>query len=353
MSIKLSICIPTYNRGEFIGKTLESIIVQATEDIEIVVSDNASTDDTGDVIKDFCAKFSRLLYIREKVNHGPDANFLNVVSHASGEYCWLFGSDDVMRSGALLSVLDALKDSPTVLISNRLECDLYLRPLQVREWLVTQEKLLSFHFSTDESTTRYFSMVDTLGGAFSFLSSIVINRKLWESVPMDQRFMGTAYSHVYKIISMLLQGGRLVYLNDWTVYCRLDNDTTFSKEGYLRRVMFDIDGYYALASVLLHDKPQAKDALFDIVRRQQNHLHLMVRLVAAASIAGNWPDVKYRVLRIGIDYPLVVRAERIGTSLWYRPVFIFLELLRTSKYLTKLKVAVRYFLMQNKIKLSK
>jgi abequosyltransferase len=342
MSIKLSICIPTYNRAALIGKTLESIIAQATEEVEIVVSDNASTDDTAEVIEVFRARFPRLIYIREDVNRGADANYMNVVAHATGEYCWLFGSDDVMREGAIHNALEALKEAPAVLLTNRLECDLYLRPLRVRKWLTTSEKKISFEFSTDESVARYFKMVDTLGGVFSFLSSIVIKRSLWESVPMDQQFMGSAYSHVYKILTMLLRGGRLIYLNDWTVYCRLDNDTTFSKDGYLRRVMLDIDGYYALASVLLQEKPAAREALFNILQRQQNHMPAMIRLVAAASLAGNWPNIKSRILRVGLDNALINRAEKIGTSSWYTPWFICLEFLRTWKYLTKIKVAIRY-----------
>lgn len=352
MNIKLSICIPTYNRGAFIVATLESIIAQASEDVEIVVSDNASTDNTPDVIKDFKVKFPRLIYIREDVNRGADANYMNVVAHASGEYCWLFGSDDVMREGVLRDILEALKDTPAVLLSNRLNCDLYLRPLQVIKWLIVSEKKKSFYFSTDESTTRYFNLVDSLGGAFSYLSCLVIKKNLWDSISMDQQFMGTAYSHVYKVISMLLQGGRLTYYNDWTVYGRLDNDTTFSKDGYLRRVMLDVDGYYALASVLLYDKPHAKEALLNVLQRQLNHLPSMIRLVAAASLAGNWSDVRSRILKIGADPSLISRAERIGASLWYRPWFLCIELLRAWKYLTRIKVAARY-LFTHKINLGK
>ena len=121
MSIKLSICIPTYNRAALIGKTLESIIAQATGDVEIVVSDNASTDNTAEVIKGFTAKFPRLVYVQQEINKGADANFMNVVSNASGEYCWLLGSDDVMKAGALRKVLEELSAAPAVLLTNRLE----------------------------------------------------------------------------------------------------------------------------------------------------------------------------------------------------------------------------------------
>ena len=50
---KLSICIPTYNRAAYIGETLASIISQSNDDIEIVIVDGASTDNTADVVTSF------------------------------------------------------------------------------------------------------------------------------------------------------------------------------------------------------------------------------------------------------------------------------------------------------------
>ncbi len=49
----LSICIATYNRAEYIGETLESIIPQVTDEVEIVIVDGASTDNTSSVVKHY------------------------------------------------------------------------------------------------------------------------------------------------------------------------------------------------------------------------------------------------------------------------------------------------------------
>src|ERR1700674_2032053 len=66
--IKLSVCIATLNRGAFLGATLESIICQATDEVEIVVLDGASTDNTGDVIRQYQECFPRLRYFRQNAN---------------------------------------------------------------------------------------------------------------------------------------------------------------------------------------------------------------------------------------------------------------------------------------------
>ena len=49
-NIRLSVCIPTYNFGEFIGETLESIVGQATDEVDIIIVDGASTDNTEQVV---------------------------------------------------------------------------------------------------------------------------------------------------------------------------------------------------------------------------------------------------------------------------------------------------------------
>ena len=58
--MKLSICIPTHNRAEFLPATLESIAAQWTDDIEIAVSDNASTDHTAAIVESYRARLGRV-----------------------------------------------------------------------------------------------------------------------------------------------------------------------------------------------------------------------------------------------------------------------------------------------------
>jgi abequosyltransferase len=55
--IRLSICIPTYNFGEFIGETLKSVTDQARNGVEIIVVDGASTDNTAEIVRDFQRRF--------------------------------------------------------------------------------------------------------------------------------------------------------------------------------------------------------------------------------------------------------------------------------------------------------
>lgn len=316
MTIRLSICIPTYNRAAFIGETLESIINQATDDIEIVVSDNASTDNTEEVVRGYSEKFSRLIYIRQPENFGADANYMNVVANASGMYCWLFGSDDTMREGALQEILTTLQSEPAVVLSNRMVCNLRLKPAFVQKWLKGCPSPTLFDFSSNEEINRYFESATSLGAVFSFLSNIVVRRALWDSVPMDSQFMGTAYSHVYKIMVVLLKGEKLFYLPNWTVYCRLGNDS-FVEHGFLKRILLDINGYYALAETLLKTRSDEKKLFLNILQREYPGFLKLVQISSLALNENVWPDVKLRFIRAGFSQVRLDRAERICSTWWF------------------------------------
>jgi glycosyltransferase involved in cell wall biosynthesis len=90
MKIKLSIAIPTYNGAETIRETLDSIVSQLEDGVEIVVSDNASTDDTAEIVREYQASYPVIRYFCNDENLGADRNFDLAVRRAQGEYAWLF-----------------------------------------------------------------------------------------------------------------------------------------------------------------------------------------------------------------------------------------------------------------------
>src|SRR3546814_13692134 len=116
--IKLSICIATRNRADYIGETLSSIVGQATDAIEIVVLDGASTDATPGIVAEFQATFPRLRYVRKERNGGVDRDYDAAVVEAQGVYCWLMSDDDLLKPGAIARVLDALDQGHSLVIYN-------------------------------------------------------------------------------------------------------------------------------------------------------------------------------------------------------------------------------------------
>lgn len=106
--MKLSICIPTYNRSSYLKRFLEKLYAEITkfslqDQVEVIVSDNASADDTSDIVQSFVEQ--GLIYSRNENNIGPDANFLKLFEMSTGEYIWLPGDDDLFADDFLPYVL--------------------------------------------------------------------------------------------------------------------------------------------------------------------------------------------------------------------------------------------------------
>lgn len=111
---KLSICIPTYNRAAHLTNCLQSIISisEASQfDFEICVSDNCSTDNTEQVVRNAQQRIP-IKYQKNIRNLGMTNNFLNVVEMAEGEFVWLIGDDDLLLPYSLISLFNLFKEFP-------------------------------------------------------------------------------------------------------------------------------------------------------------------------------------------------------------------------------------------------
>ncbi|MEW6694014.1 MAG: glycosyltransferase [Pseudomonadota bacterium] len=92
---QVSIGMPVYNGAKFIREALDSLLAQTFTDFELIISDNASTDETEAICREYAAKDKRIHYIRQRENLGATANFKYVLDEAVGEYFMWAAADDV------------------------------------------------------------------------------------------------------------------------------------------------------------------------------------------------------------------------------------------------------------------
>ncbi|MBN2005033.1 MAG: glycosyltransferase [Anaerolineae bacterium] len=93
MAAKVSVCIPTRNRACYIGATIKSVLDSEYSNIEIIISDNASTDNTQEILNAFDDR--RIHFYQNSINVGPIKNWNLAMEKASGDYIGLLYSDDL------------------------------------------------------------------------------------------------------------------------------------------------------------------------------------------------------------------------------------------------------------------
>jgi glycosyltransferase involved in cell wall biosynthesis len=114
MSPKVSILIPVYNRAGLIVRCLTSALAQTHTNIEVVVSDNASTDDTWSVVNRLAASDSRVRPFRNDSNLGPVRNWIAGLAQCTGEYVKVLWSDDWIEPTFVAELLASMDADPQI-----------------------------------------------------------------------------------------------------------------------------------------------------------------------------------------------------------------------------------------------
>jgi len=113
---RLTVGLPVYNGEEYLAESLEALLGQSFTDFELIISDNASTDDTGDICRRYEKQDSRVRYFRQPRNLGlaPNVNFLR--SQARGELYKEAAHDDLYARNLLERCVEVLDEYPRVVL---------------------------------------------------------------------------------------------------------------------------------------------------------------------------------------------------------------------------------------------
>ncbi len=276
----LSICIPTYNRSRFLAELLDSIIAQGRPEIEVIVSDDASPDDTAMVGESYIGRIPKYRFIRQPQNLGLDRNFLAVVEAATGDYIWLMGDDDRLEAGGATRVLAALERWPEVagLTLGVIDYDLAMkRFVGIRPTPPTQ---------LIEGVGPVFSrLADLLG----FMSALVVDRTKWQEIaatPSVKDFQNY-YVQVYIIGRVIERYKTWGVVQEPCVGFRTGNDQFKTKFGWLQRLKIDVEGYDQIADALFAHDAVAHAAM----RRRIFGTHVMARITNAKTSPESTPGI--------------------------------------------------------------
>ncbi|MEJ0100728.1 MAG: glycosyltransferase family 2 protein [Pseudomonadota bacterium] len=199
---KLSICISTLNRAAFIGETLQSIVPQLVEGVELLIVDGASTDDTPSIVQSFQESCRRVRYVRLQKNNGLDADFDHAVALAHGRYCWLMTDDDLLLPGAVEAALNGINAGHDMIVINS-----EVRNANLTE--VIQDRRMPINEDRSFTPATWNEFAQVAGSYLSFIGGVVIRRSLW--LERDRAaYYGTLFVHIGVIFQERVGGTCLV-----------------------------------------------------------------------------------------------------------------------------------------------
>lgn len=200
-----TICIPTYNRSHLIGRAIESALGQTERDIDILVYDDVSTDNTESVVKKY--KDRRVLYVRGDTNLKECRTRAAIVGMVKTEYLSWLDSDDISNRYRIAMQLAAMRENNALWC--RTDSDVY-RKDRIVDWRETPRTKEKFEFVTPTTTVRtdfakkhtykpYLFGCDTIWELEANLHhrpGIVINRILYYYMMHDPSRVSKAYPHL-------------------------------------------------------------------------------------------------------------------------------------------------------------
>lgn len=188
MTVLVSICIPTYNGETVLLETLDSILAQIREGVEVVVCDDGSSDRTLEIAQRYATSHLQVKVFQNPRNLGMDRNFAQTVRHSTGKYVWFSGQDDIFEPGAVTKVFQVLEQHPDlgmIYLNYRFLSGDLSRAVAPPLLDIPADQV--FH-----GAAEYFKAIDH---APSFLPATVMRRNFWDHVPVEQ-FFGTHYVQV-------------------------------------------------------------------------------------------------------------------------------------------------------------
>jgi glycosyltransferase involved in cell wall biosynthesis len=232
----LTIAIPTFNRAPW----LELNLLRLAEDypqlplgaLEVVVSDNHSTDSTPQVVEAALAAGLPIRYIRNTCDLGSDANIAQCFNEARGHYVQIMGDDDLYVRGKLSRVVECLQSGEYGVVC--------LRPYGYEHDSKTELP------GGGGKTIEYPDVGDFLGaiGPFiTFISACVINREIQSEIDA-RKFCGSNLVQVHLVLHAMLRVQPNLFLTDYILACRRNASGGYDfSEVFVERLGRIMDGY--------------------------------------------------------------------------------------------------------------
>jgi glycosyltransferase involved in cell wall biosynthesis len=182
---RLSIGLPVYNGENYIKEALDSILAQTFEDFEVIISDNASTDRTGEICREYAARDPRVKYYRNDVNKGASPNFNQVFALSSGQYFKWAAHDDLLAPDFFVRCVEVLDSDPSVILC-------YSKIIKIDEngnHVGTYDHDNSMKLDSFMCHERFWNLMDEKHWAIAVFG--VIRSEILRSTPLIASYVGS------------------------------------------------------------------------------------------------------------------------------------------------------------------
>lgn len=213
----IDILIPTYNGSQYIEETIRSILSQSYKDFQILICDDASTDNTITVIQKILDP--RVIIIKNKNNLGYSKNLERARQHATADFIYLMGQDDIMANNTLRHTIKAFKLSKDIGAVTRpyywFDKDIKT-PVRAKHQLNPKKDTIISITNNPKKVIRIFETLDQLSG--------LAYRRKFMTLPFHSDIFPC---HIYPFAD-IFKKHPIVFLKNYNIAVRIASSQTRS-----------------------------------------------------------------------------------------------------------------------------
>lgn len=231
----LTISIPTFNGAKTLRQTLDSVVKQIEPGVDVLVSDNASTENIEELIQSYPSHIP-ISYWRNESNLGPDANFNLAVRRSEGKFVWLLSDDDALEDNAIGKVIAILKVEKNI---KAVFCN--WRPFSDDLSLPKGQNTIGL--SADIRFDDHNEFISAVKLNPLLVSACVFEKEAWIK-SMPERFVGSSWVHYGVLLAVVREGG---------AYCVADPLVKFRSGllGWKKKYRARLQNSFSLNTILL------------------------------------------------------------------------------------------------------
>ncbi len=222
-SPRVGIGMPVFNVERFLEQSLRSLCAQTYDDFELVICDNASTDRTEQICRDYVAKDKRIRYSRNETNIGAPRNFNRVFSLCRGEYHKWSTADDYCHTTLLEKCVDVLDSHPEVVL-----CYPKTNLIDDRNELIEQYED-NLHLQDSSPGKRFIQLIETIGLCNAHLG--LIRREALSRTAL----IGNQFGSDIHLLAELTLYGRFFVIPEFLFFRRFHEESSSWERDNLQR----------------------------------------------------------------------------------------------------------------------
>jgi len=209
----VSIGMPVYNGEKFIRQAIESILSQTYQNLELIISDNASTDKTGEICRSYAAQDSRIRYTRNSKNLGAAKNFNKVFKLSTGMYFKWAAADNMIEPDYIEKCVNVLKsDTDAVMVYTQYKM---IDVIHDRSW----HSNLCFHLKSEDVFHRFNQAMSLAIGQNEIIWGLIRTDALLKTRLID-KYVG---SDSCLLLDLVLKG-KIIDIQEWLLTLRTHPD---------------------------------------------------------------------------------------------------------------------------------